>query len=179
MGTDVIERVNDIGRSQGQALVAKKIKYQWGPNEDEIEYDNDSDDNSEDQDVANMDAQPLSELLNVEKNEEIDSDDDSVAIDKDSGDENEDKESGAPNSVARPRDPSFEEELLEEGQADNAVINEEQEETVVPDEVLMEEGAENACNDLAADDAEGITSENIFFDPIYRSRSGRAKKAQL
>ena len=54
MGTDVIERVNDIERSQGQPLVAKNVKYQWGPNEDEIEYDSDSDNNSEDQDVANI-----------------------------------------------------------------------------------------------------------------------------
>ena len=55
MGTDVIERVNELGRRQGQPMVSKNFKYQWGPDEDNMEFDSDSDDNSDigDDSVAN------------------------------------------------------------------------------------------------------------------------------
>ena len=51
MGTDVIERVNQLGRDQNQPQVAKNFKYQWGSNGDETEYDSDSEEEYNDDEV--------------------------------------------------------------------------------------------------------------------------------
>ena len=61
---------------------------------------------------------------------------DSVVSNKDSDDGSDDEESGAPEDELEPFEPIVQEENLDQ-------IDDE-----VTDEVLMEEAAENACNDL-------------------------------
>ena len=58
MGTDIIERVNEIGRRQGQPMVARNFKYQWDPDGDDMEYDSDSDDDDEIEDDTSINEQP-------------------------------------------------------------------------------------------------------------------------
>ena len=48
MSTDAIERVNTIGRSQGQPMVATNFKYQRQPIDEIIEYESESDSKDKD-----------------------------------------------------------------------------------------------------------------------------------
>ena len=68
ISTDVIERVNEISRSQDQPLISTNFKYQWEPAEYEINYESESDDDGDDHDNCN-DILPLPPNMLIVGNE--------------------------------------------------------------------------------------------------------------
>ena len=58
ISTDVINRVNAIGRSEKQPIVASNFKFQWGPDGENIDDESDSDDDEDFDDDDDDDVPP-------------------------------------------------------------------------------------------------------------------------